>query len=129
MGDILVRYWPNYGAMDLEDKIVKEFAEWAKSTQAGYGEDEADIWFEDIPAYDALEWKVREIVRTLLTTKDAERDKAVEAARREAALAVFETAAAKLLLRSEPGTVGYSVALEFIEELRASLSTDQVTEK
>ena len=63
--------------MDLEDKIVKEFAEWARTTQAGYGEDEADIWFEDIPAYDALEWKVREIVRTLLTEKDKQREEAV----------------------------------------------------
>lgn len=54
--------------MNEEDKIVKEFAEWARTTQAGYGEDEADIWFEDIPAYDALEWKVREIVRSLLTS-------------------------------------------------------------
>lgn len=68
--------------MDLEDKIVKDFAEWARTTQAGYGEDEADIWFEDIPAYDSLEWKVREIVRTLLTAKDKQREEAYKQGRR-----------------------------------------------
>ena len=56
--------------MNEEDLVVKDFAEWARTTQAGYGEDEADIWFEDLPAYDALEWKVREIVRSLLTSRD-----------------------------------------------------------
>ena len=54
--------------MAIEDEKVKEFAEWAKINQCGYGEDEADIWFEDLPHYDALEWKVREIVREVTTT-------------------------------------------------------------
>lgn len=64
--------------MDLEYKLVKDFQEWAKKTQAGYGEDEADIWFEDIPSYDSLEWKVRELIREALTTRDAELREKIE---------------------------------------------------
>jgi len=53
---------------EIEDKLIKDFQEWAKKTLAGYGEDEADVWFEDLPAYDSLEWKVRELIRETTTT-------------------------------------------------------------
>ena len=52
--------------MDVEDRLVKEFAEWARTNACGYGEDEADIWFEDIPHYDVLEWQVRLLIRQAL---------------------------------------------------------------
>lgn len=51
----------------IEDKTVKKFAEWARTNTAGYGEDEADIWFEDLPNYDTLEWTVRILTREALT--------------------------------------------------------------
>ena len=63
----------------VEEKSIKTFRAWARKTSAGQDEDgETDIYFEDLPEYDQMEWQVRMLVREALQSQAEEYQKEKE---------------------------------------------------